>query len=229
MSSGRRQVLALVPARGGSVGVPRKNLRLVRGKPLVAHTLDAALASTFVDRVHLSSDDDDILAVGRALGVEVCKRPAPLATNTATAGEVVAHFIAGLPAPVVAEDPYIVYLQPTSPLRTAAHIDGAFRQMESADASTCVSVVQLKRTPFKSFRLSENGRLQSLFEEKLSNANRQALPPVYYPNGAIYIFPISEFAAKGGFPSNGSVPFVMSERDSIDIDSEDDIAMMEKQ
>lgn len=227
MTWSNRKVLAVVPARGGSVGIPRKNLRLVRGKPLVAHTLEAALASQVVDRVCLSSDDDEILAVGERLGAETFRRQADLASSTATAAQVVADFIDRLPSQLKDEDPLLVYLQPTSPLRSAAHIDAAFREMEAHNATSCVSVVELKKTPFKSFKL-ENGRLQSLFDETLSNANRQSLPKVYYPNGAIYIFPISEFRARGGFPSNGSVPFVMSERDSADIDTEDDLANVEK-
>lgn len=225
MTFRERQVLALVPARGGSVGVPRKNLRLVRGKPLVLHTLEAARGSERVDRVYLSSDDDEILEVGRRLGVEVFKRDAAAATSSATAADVVNDFLQRLPPE---EDPFLVYLQPTSPLRTAAHIDGAFREMEAHGGATCVSVKRLQCSPFKSFTLGEDGRLRSLFEERLSNANRQALPDVYHPNGAIYIFPISEFRARGGFPSNGSVPFIMSENDSIDIDSEEDISRMER-
>jgi CMP-N-acetylneuraminic acid synthetase len=225
MSCGERQVWALVPARGGSVGVSRKNLRVVRGKPLVAHTLEAALAARPIDRVFLSSDDDEILAVGKSLGVELVKRDAAAASNTATAADVVRHFLGQVAAD---GDPLLVYLQPTSPLRTAAHIDAAFAEMEAKQNVTALSVVVVKQSPFKSFTLSEDGRLKSLFDEKLSNANRQSLPEVYYPNGAIYIFPLSEFTARGGFPSNGSVPYVMSERDSIDIDSEEDLAKVER-
>ena len=228
MTFQRRQVLAFVPARGGSKGVPRKNLRVVKGKPLVAHTLEAAKAAACVDQVFLSSDDDEILAVGRALGVETIKRNAACATDTATATEVLRDFIGRLPQATVREDPIVVYLQPTSPLRTAAHIDGAFREMEAKDVSSCVSVVLLKMTPYKSFILSQGGLLESLFDEKLTNANRQSLPAAYYPNGAIYIFALSEFTKKGGFPSNGSVPFIMTAKESIDIDSEEDIAIMER-
>lgn len=126
------------------------------------------------------------------------------------------------------QDPFLTYLQPTSPLRTAEHIDSAFDEMEAKQGSACLSVVKLKKTPYKSFSLNQNGLLQSLFDENLSNANRQSLPETYYPNGAIYIFLLSEFIRKGAFPSNGSVPFRMSEKESLDIDTEDDIAMMEK-
>lgn len=228
MTFKNRQVLALVPARGGSKGIPRKNLRLVRGKPLIEHTIQAAIESKVVDRVYVSSDDDEILRISSDMGAEPLKRPDAAASDTATATSVVLDFISQLPPSLMAADPYIVYLQPTSPLRTSSHIDGAFCKMDAENVSISLSVVQLKRLPYKSFKLTEDGLLQSLFDESLSNANRQALPVTYYPNGALYIFPLSEFLVKGGFPSNGSVPFVMSENDSIDIDTEDDIAMSER-
>ncbi len=228
MAFRQRQVLALVPARGGSKGVKRKNLRTVKGKPLVGHTLEAALLSERVDKVYLSSDDDEILGLGRSMGVEAFKRPEAVASDSATATEVVFNFIGRLSPTDIAGNPFIVYLQPTSPMRNAGHIDAAFSEMESRNGSQAMSVVELKKTPYKSFILSQDGLLQSLFEQKLSNSNRQTLPAAYYPNGAIYIFPVSEFLKKGGFPSNGSVPFIMSEKESIDIDTEDDIAMMEK-
>lgn len=228
MTFRQRQVLALVPARGGSKGVPRKNLRNLKGKPLMAHTIEAALQSSRVDRVYVSSDDEEILAAAGGFGARPLKRDHALATDTATAAEVVGDFLRRLPDDLAGADPFIVYLQPTSPLRTARHIDEAFDAMAALGGTMGMSVVPLKRTPFKSFKLSGAGLLESLFDEKLSNANRQSLPAAYYPNGAIYIFPASEFAARGGFPSNGSVPYVMSEGDSIDIDTEEDFAMVER-
>lgn len=228
MSFRQRQVLALVPARGGSKGVFRKNLRIIRGKPLVAHTIAAALGSEVVDRVYVSSDDDEILQVSRDLGAEALRRPPAAAADTATASMVVIDFISQMPPSVIDDNPFLIFLQPTSPLRNSAHIDEAFRVMGDKNGTTCMSVVPLKSSPYKSFKLTEEGLLQSLFDETLSNANRQVLPMTYYPNGAIYIFPLSEFIKRGGFPSNGGVPFAMSENESIDIDTEDDFATIEK-
>jgi CMP-N-acetylneuraminic acid synthetase len=112
-------------------------------------------------------------------------------------------------------------------LRTARHIDDAFEQMQAANAQSLMSVSESDRSPFKMFTLDAEGRLQSLFDEKLSNARRQDLPTVFAPNGAIYVFRVSEFKARGGFPSNGSMPFVMNVNDSLDIDTEDDIRRAE--
>lgn len=227
MTFRNKLVLALIPARGGSKGVPRKNLRIINGKPLIAHTINAASGSSRVDRVFLSSDDEEILRTGNSMGVETQLRSADAASDTSTANQVVLDFIGRLSPAEIAANPFLVYLQPTSPLRTSTHIDHAFDKMDSINASTCLSVMALKKTPYKSFIFGADGLLQSLFEEKFSNANRQALPVAYYPNGAIYIFPLSEFLRKGSFPSNGSVPFIMSEKESIDLDTEEDIAMLE--
>ncbi len=120
-----------------------------------------------------------------------------------------------------------MYLQPTSPFRTARHIDNALEQMQAEKGHSLVSVLEMEKSPFKSFTLDANGHLQSLFDEKLSNARRQDLPAVFVPNGAIYVFRVSEFKSKCSFPSNGSIPFIMNQEDSLDIDTEDDIRRAE--
>jgi CMP-N-acetylneuraminic acid synthetase len=222
-----RAVIALVPARGGSKGLPRKNLRPLRGKPLLLHTVDAARGSRFIDEVHVSSDDDAILDLARNSGVAAARRPAAAASDTATAADVVATFAAQLTAATLQRDPLLVYLQPTSPLRTSVHIDAAFMALESSNATHGMSVIELERSPFKSFVLDSSGRLKSLFAEELSNANRQSLPPVFHPNGAIYIFPLSQFMERRQFPSNGGVPFVMTAAESVDIDTEADFLAAE--
>jgi CMP-N,N'-diacetyllegionaminic acid synthase len=222
-----RAVVALIPARGGSKGVLRKNLRALCGKPLFLHTVEAALRSRVIDEVHVSSDDEEILALAVASGAAAVRRPMEAASDTATAADVVVTFAAQLPASTLARDPILVYLQPTSPLRTHAHIDGAFATLEAAAASHGMSVVELKRTPYKSFVLDSAGRLKSLFAEEVSNANRQSLPPAFQANGAIYIFPLSQFMGRRQFPSNGGVPFFMSEAESVDIDTDADFLAAE--
>jgi CMP-N,N'-diacetyllegionaminic acid synthase len=216
-------VICLIPARGGSKGVPRKNMRKIAGKALIDFSIFAAQHSKYIDSVYVSSDDEEILTHAKTIGVIDIARPDEFATDASSAVEVVSHFIGALPRPLLMEDPYIVYLQPTSPLRTSLHIDDAFERMESNSGRSLVSVTTIEKSPFKSFVLNADGCLQSLFDEKLSNARRQDLPAVFIPNGAIYIFRVSEFKSRGGFPSNGSIPFIMSQKDSLDIDAECDI------
>ena len=228
MSFRKKTVIALVPARGGSKGVARKNLRKVDGLPLVAHSLMAALDSEVVDEVYLSSEDAEILAVGREHDVRLHARSPAAASDTATANDVVNDFLSALPKSMVNADPFLVFLQPTSPLRTGRDIDASFALLEQSRAELCISVLEMSKSPFKAFCLDGSGRLQPLFGEEMTNVNRQLLPKVFYPNGAIYIFPLLSFVKKGGFPSNGAVPYVMSERRSIDIDSEKDLEVIEK-
>jgi len=220
-------VIGLIPARGGSKGVSGKNMRKIAGKPLIDFSILAAQQSSYIDSVYLSSDDQAILRHAQTMGATGIVRPDEFATDTASAVGVVEHFIGTLPNTLLQEDPYIVYLQPTSPFCTARHIDDALEQMLAANAQSLMSVSETEKSPFKMFTLDAKGHLQSLFDEKLSNARRQDLPAVFAPNGAIYVFRVSEFKARGGFPSNGSMPFVMNANDSLDIDTEDDIRRAE--
>jgi len=227
MTANKHPVIGLIPARGGSKGLPRKNMRIIASRPLCEFTVQAALESRYIDFVYLSSDDEEILSCGSAMGAQPVRRPAEFVSDTASANDVVTHFFRELPERLAAQDPYIVYLQPTSPLRTARHVDLAVEQMQAQHVHTLVSVVEMANSPYKSFSVDTQGRLQSLFDEKLSNARRQDLPKIYMPNGAIYIFRMSDFLQREGFPSNGSIPFVMSEADSIDIDTEEDVRYLE--
>ena len=220
-------VIAIIPARGGSKGIPRKNFVNLAGKPLIAHTIYAAKHAALVDTTWVSSDDYEILSISDSLGAKTLRRPTEFANDHASANEVVHHFIASLPEDFRKQENVILYLQPTSPLRDETHIDKALSAMDTAKANGVISVVEAERPPQKSFRLDENGRLISLFDECQSNARRQDLPRCYYPNGAIYAFRISEFLARNGFPSNGSLPFIMSCIDSIDIDNATDLMRAE--
>lgn len=207
--------------------MPRKNMRVIAGKPLIDFSILAAQHSNYIDGVYVSSDEDAILRHAQTLGAIAIVRPDEFASDTASAIEVVNHFIGMLPNALLQKDPYIVYLQPTSPFRTARHIDNALEQMQAEKGHSLVSVSEVQKSPFKMFTVDAKGCLQSLFDEKLSNARRQDLPAVFAPNGAIYVFRVSEFKTRGGFPSNGSIPFVMNDEDSLDIDTEDDIRRAE--
>jgi CMP-N,N'-diacetyllegionaminic acid synthase len=220
-------VIALIPARAGSKGIPRKNLAPVGGVPLLERAVRGACASRWIDEAWVSSDDDTILGLAGRLGARTLRRPAELAGDDATATGVVGHFLehalSGRRGDVL-----IVYLQPTSPLRTEHHIDAAIDTMLAQQARAVVAVTRCDPSPYKMFRLDETGRLQSLFDEHLSNASRQSLPAAFVPNGAIYAFSAALFEARGGFPSNGGVPYEMDTHDSIDIDEPEDLRSAER-
>jgi CMP-N,N'-diacetyllegionaminic acid synthase len=220
------QVIAIVPARAGSKGVLGKNMRLVNGFPLVGYTLEAALNSKYIDQVYLTSDDQDILMFGEQIGATGVKRPPECATDNASANDVVKHLLSTIPEIIEAKDPLLIYLQPTSPLRTAIHIDDSLLKMVEAGCSQLISVTEMEKSPFKAFYLDERGKLKSLFEEKMTNACRQDIPVAYLPNGAIYIFFASQFFLNNTIPSNGSYPYIMTKKDSLDIDTENDFNIL---
>lgn len=221
---GGRRVLALIPARGGSKGLPGKNILPVAARPLLAYTVDAGRGSRFVDRLVLSSDDDAIIAAARNCGCEVpFRRPHALASDTATAVDVVLHALDQLPGFEV-----VVLLQPTSPLRNASDVDEACRLFESSGAPACVSVCPAEQSPYWMYRLGTNDILEPILETPSGVTRRQDLPPVFVLNGAIYVADSDWLRKTGTFVTRDTVGYVMPASRSIDIDTAEDFASFRK-
>ena len=223
----KKTIISLIPARSGSKGIPGKNIANLNGKPLLTYTIEASQNSKMVEATYLSSDDSRILSLGESLNAIPIKRPSSLAEDNSDASSVVKHFAEMLPQEIKSQDPLIVYLQPTSPLRTSQHIDHAIEYMQEKKGSSLVSVKKLKHTPFKSLKI-ENGYVDSLFNEAYLTEQRQNLPQTYLLNGAIYIFSLNDFFLKNDFPIKGSLPYIMDDASSIDIDTKEDLIMVEK-
>ena len=218
------KIVALLPARGGSRGVPRKNIKLVNGKPLIAWTIDAALKSAYVDDVVISSDDDEIIQIAQALGCNIAiKRPSRLATDKSPTAQTVLHAIDALP-----NHQFMVVLQPTSPLRTFGDIDNAIEYMHSLDAKSCVSVREAKDSPFLMYQPTTAGCIEPVFKHSLTSNRRQDLPVTYMLNGAIYILESSLFLRDPRLVHEGTVAYRMPESRSLDIDTEDDLQEFER-
>lgn len=212
-------VLAVIPARGGSRGVPRKNLALVAGRPLLAWTVDAALHANRVDRVVVSSDDEEVLCTASNLGAEALLRPEELATDHARSESVVSH---ALDVVVDAVD-VVVLLQPTSPLRTSDHIDDALTNM-MAGVDAVISVVEPTKSPFKAFYQSDAGYLVPVAADpEAPFVPRQTLPASFFPNGAIYAVRAEAFRRHSSFLPPATVPFLMDEVASLDVDTTVDL------
>jgi len=229
MSLRNLKVFGLIPARGGSRGIKNKNMLLVNDRPLIDYTIDAALNSKYIDEVYLSSDSSMILDHSRKRNISIVDRPKEYAKDDSSAVDVVSHFYDFLKNKNIIsnkEDFFLCYLQPTSPLRTTTILDASFLDLEQGTEDSLISLVENEHTPFKSFVLDEDGLAKSLFEESLSNQNRQELEKTYRVNGAIYTFLISKFIENKGFPSNFSRPFLMDPSDSLDIDSYDDLDIL---
>lgn len=225
MSFGGKRVLALVPARGGSKGVKRKNLQAVGGVTLLERAISGGLGSEFVDSVVVSSDDQDILTAATNAGAIALERPSHLAEDSTPTAPVIEDALNQLQM----SDGLVLLLQPTSPLRTSEHIDAAFRLLgeDATPQDGVLSVVEPDETPFKAFVLNEDGFLRGLVDDEAPFRPRQELPAAYLPNGAIYLFSVSEFVAEGRIPMKRMRPFVMSRQASIDIDRPEDLRRAE--
>jgi CMP-N,N'-diacetyllegionaminic acid synthase len=219
------KAVAIIPARGGSKGLPRKNIRIVGGKPLIGWTIDAARACEKIDRVIVSSDDDEILAVAESFGAKTLKRPDDLSTDTARPESVFEHALQSIPQEGLPE--FAVYLQPTSPLRSSQHISDAFNVLERSAADALISVYETDKKVLKSFILDTEDHLRGVLNNQAPFMNRQLLPGVYMPNGAIYIVRAKDFLKTRSYLPQNTVPYVMPESLSIDVDSIDDLARIE--
>ena len=205
-------VLGLIPARGGSKGISRKNLVQVGGKPLLAWTVETARAATELTRVVLSTDDDEIAATA---GVEVLRRPAELAADETPMLDVVRHAVAELSPEVV------VLLQPTSPLRRAEHVDAAVRLLLESGADAVVSVVAVPhRYSPEALMDVVDGRVVA----RGSARTRQEKGLVYARNGPAVLAVRSERLGDDLYGGDCR-PYLMDERDSLDVDDSFDLEL----
>ena len=218
-------VCAIVTARGGSKGLPRKNLRLLGGKPLIAHSILAALACKRVGRCVVTTEDPEIKKAGLKWGAEVIDRPAALATDGALSRDVVRHALATLDGRGELPEVFVL-LQPTSPLRTAAHLEACLSAFLASSAACAVSVTEEPHSPYKDFVI-EGGLLKPLFGADGLEKPRQALPSVYRPNGAIYAMRSRLFLERMAFYVEPAIPFFMKPEESVDIDTELDLTLAE--
>jgi len=212
-------VVAILPARGGSKGIPRKNIKMLAGKPLIAWTIGAALRSRCLDRVITSTDDDEIAQVARQLGAEVpFLRPADLASDTATSVEVVLHALDWLQQNEYAQPDFVMLLQPTSPLRTAEDIEAAVVLQREKQAEAVVSVCKTAHPPQWLKRFGPNGELLP-WESGVEPSRRQEAAPAYQQNGAIYLVKTVTLSRERTFLPERTFGYVMPPERSVDIDS----------
>ena len=219
---GSRKVLAVIAARGGSKGLPRKNVLPCGHKPLIGWTIAAAAASTMLDRAIVSSDDPEILEVARACGADVpFVRPAELASDGATMDAVALHAIDALDE----HFDICVLLQATSPLRTGADIDGTLEVMERHDAPSAVSVTSAAKPPQWMYSLDPSGLLRPILPELAEARQRQEARPTFVLNGAVYAIHIDALRTNRRWVSPDTVAFVMPPERSIDVDSALDLVV----
>jgi N-acylneuraminate cytidylyltransferase len=214
-----RKVLAVIAARGGSKGLPRKNVLPVGGKPLIAWTIEAALASRRIDRTILSTDDDEIALVASRFGCEVpFRRPAALASDDAASIDVVLHAV-----DEVGEGfDWLVLLQPTSPLRQAADIDAAVDMCQGTSAPACVGVTQLEEPLAWVYGRDRDGELTALGLEEAVVRRQDAAQHVRL-NGAVYVANVDALRRFRRFVMPGTRGYLMPRDRSVDIDDHTDL------
>lgn len=208
--------LGIIPARGGSKGIPRKNIKILADKPLISWTIEEALKSTFLDRVILSSEDNEIIEVAKKYDCDIpFIRPKELAMDDTPAIDVVLHALEAI------EEKYdfIVLLQPTSPIRKAFHIDEAISFLIKNESQSLVSVCEVKKSPFWMFTIDRHNNLKPIFESNIP-LRRQDSPQIYILNGAIYIASPSFLNINKTFLDKETISFIMDAKASFDIDDE---------
>lgn len=229
--AGRPTVLGLIPARGGSKGVPRKNLRLLAGRPLIAYAIDVARAATSIGRVIVSTDDQEIRNVAHQHGAEIpFLRPPELAADDTLDFPVFEHALKWLEAHEGYRPDIVVHLRPTSPFRTAEDIDRAVDLLwRHPEAHAVRSVATPRQNPFKMWRV-EGGVLHPLIgrpEDELYNQPRQQLPAVYWQNGCIDVTRYETIMSKRSMTGTVVLPLIMSEQHFVDLDVPADFDLAE--
>ena len=214
-------LLAVIPARGGSKGVPQKNITKLNGKPLITHTIDAAVESNICSDIIVSTEDAEIADIARDSGIEVpFLRPPELATDEAPTYPVVLHVLKTMESQFDKTYDYVLLLQPTCPFRKSHHILAAAELMRRQPCDSVVSVVELQdKHPFRMKRLIGN-RLINYIDQGFEDMRpRQSLPKVYVRNGAIYLTTVPSLINDASLVGNNCLGMVMSEEESINIDT----------
>lgn len=213
------KILALITARGGSKRLPRKNILKLADKPLIAWTIESALESKYIDRVVVSTDDDEIASISRCHGADVpFVRPPEFSTDKASSIEVIRHAVGELERLGDAYE-YLVLLQPTSPLRNASHIDTAIELFVSKNANCVVSVCEIDHPIEWTGLLPDDCSIDDFFSDGALSRRSQDFQKRYRLNGAIYIVNIRQALEQNSLLLKESgYGFVMKRHDSVDID-----------
>ena len=223
----KRSIAGLIPARGGSKGIPRKNIKLFCGKPLIAYTIEEVKRSKYVDRIFVSTEDEEIAKISKAYNAEVIKRPVEYAQDNSNSREVIKHALSWLKKEEMYTPDIILFLQPTSPLRTTEDINRALELYLNNDCESVVSVYKSRESPYWNLTM-KNQFIEPLFGwEYFKGKRRQDLPITYSLNGAIYITSKEKFLEKGSFFNEKTLPYIMPMERSIDIDNETDFELAE--
>ena len=207
-------IIAIIPARGGSKGLPRKNIRNLADKPLIAHSIIHGLEAKLVDKIYVSTDDREIAEISQDYGAEIIDRPDELAGDTASSESALVHAVEQIESTGIAID-LVVFLQCTSPIRTGTDIDNAIKKIKTENADSLLSV-----SPSHRFLWQEvNSIAKSINYDYRDRPRRQDMQPQYVENGSIYIFKPWVLKELNNRLGGKVVLFPMSEAAAWEIDS----------
>jgi N-acylneuraminate cytidylyltransferase len=209
----------LIPAKGISKQIKKKNLLKIKGETLVSIAIKNAKKSKYLENIFVSSENKKILDIAKKLDVNLVRRPKKLSIGHVESKYLVLDFIKKNKN--IKLNDFIVYLQPTSPFRTSDHIDKAIKIISKNKRNSLTSIVLFDSKIFKSLIVKKN-KIKTVFKNDNTSKSRQKLPKVYLPNGSIYIFKVSAFLKIKDFPVHNSIQFLMSKNDSVDIDDIND-------
>jgi CMP-N,N'-diacetyllegionaminic acid synthase len=223
-----KKILGIITARGGSKGIPRKNIKDLAGKPLIAYTIEAAKASKHLTRCIVSTDDQEIADIAKQFGADIpFMRPAELAQDQSTSIDVVQDVLQKLKQEHSEEYDYLMILQPTSPLRTSADIDACIQKIVGTDADSVMGVLELVDFSLKKLKKIEDDLILPLVEDEGSqSARRQDLSKIYKRNCAIYLTK-TDLIMQGDIFGQISRPYIMSAESSVDINEPIDFQVAE--
>ena len=230
MPDNKHEILAIIPARGGSKGVPRKNIKILAGRPLIAWTIETALKTSCINRVIVSTDDEEIARISNHHGVDVpFMRPKQFAGDTTSDMSVYQHALQWLDENEHYRPDIVVWLRPTSPLRSCADIEAAVKKLINTNADWVRSICPVEHHPYWMFRCGDNDKLSSFVEGiKLENYfQRQLLPQAYRLNGAVDVAWRTTITKKKLLYSGDVRGYKMDIERSVDMDGELDFALAE--
>lgn len=214
--------LAVIPARGGSKGLPGKNIRPLEGKPLIGWSVEAAKQSRYVDECIITTDSQEIADAASQYGAKVpFMRPDELSTDTAKMLDVLTHVYEWSKDQNTMYD-YLVLLQPTSPFRTASHIDEAIDLLFAKQGQCVLGVTELEHSPLLSNTLPDDLNMNNFYGKELQNLNRQEMKQYFRLNGAIYVIEWDYLIKNRKWIGEGTYAYVMNRASSVDIDCLED-------
>ena len=222
------EILGIITARGGSKGIPKKNLRKVSGIPLIEYTIKAAKKSKKITRLIASTDSQKIIKLAKKLKVEVpFRRPAKYSRDNSSSFDVINHALQFLKNTENYSPDIVIILQPTSPLRDPSNIDKSVELLINSKSSSILGVFPMKQNPFMAFLLDKNKFLIPYKKEFNKYSQRQKLPSFFYPTGSLYTFWTKTFLNHRNIYGNKIKPLVVSKEESIDVDDPFDLFLVE--